>query len=136
MLTIIVASAGCNATSLGKLEGEIFIVTQGATNVKLGLVEVRVLPYTETQDCIAKTKAQVEQDVAKLQPQLDAARKALASSKARANAFSVARRGAETKANDNYTQDDLDWTKMQEAEDDVMGAFDKERSAWVAVIPP
>jgi hypothetical protein len=35
--------------SRGKLDGDVFIVTEGAQNVKLGLVEVRVLPYGETK---------------------------------------------------------------------------------------
>src|ERR1700680_4346251 len=69
--------------SQGKLDGDVFIVTQGAENVNLGLVEVRVLPYEETKTTIAKTRAQAEREVANLQPKLDAARKALASAEAR-----------------------------------------------------
>jgi hypothetical protein len=69
--------------SQGRLDGDVFIVTQGAENVKLGLVEVRVLPYGETRNSVAKTKAQAEREVANLQPQLDAARKALASAQSR-----------------------------------------------------
>ena len=48
--------------SQGKLDGDVFIVTQGAENVKLGLVEVRVLPYEETKNSIAKTKAQADSE--------------------------------------------------------------------------
>jgi hypothetical protein len=66
----------------GKLDGDVFIVTEGAQNVKLGLVEVRVLPYEETKNSIAKTKAGAERETADLQPKLDAARQALASAKA------------------------------------------------------
>lgn len=40
------ACPGCNRGQ-GKLDGEVFIVTEGAQNVKLGLVEVRVLPYED-----------------------------------------------------------------------------------------
>jgi hypothetical protein len=72
--------------SQGKLDGDVFIVTQGAENVKLGLVEVQVLPYGETKTSIAKTRAQAEREVANLQPKLDAARTALASAEARYNA--------------------------------------------------
>ena len=50
---------GCGR-SQGKLDGDVFIVTEEAQNVRLGLVEVRVLPYEETKNSIAKTKAQAE----------------------------------------------------------------------------
>jgi len=71
----VTASAGCSRATQGELSGDVFIVTQGAQNVKLGLVEVRVLPYEETKASIAKTKAQAERELANLQPKLDAARR-------------------------------------------------------------
>jgi hypothetical protein len=73
---------GCGQ-SQGKLDGDVFIVTEEAQNVRLGLVEVRVLPYEETKNSIAKTKAQAEREVANLQPKLDAAREAVASAERR-----------------------------------------------------
>jgi guanyl-specific ribonuclease Sa len=84
---------GGQGQSQGKLDGDVFIVTAGAQNVKLGLVEVRVLPYEETKNSIAKTRAQAEREVAKLQPQLDAARRVRTSAEGRnkaANAEYVA----------------------------------------------
>src|ERR1035437_4106909 len=69
--------------SQGKLDGDVFIVTQGAENVKLGPVEVQVLPYQETKNSIAKTKAQAEREVANRRPRLDTAREALASAEGR-----------------------------------------------------
>jgi len=78
-------SSGCGRGQ-GKLDGDVFIVTQSAENVKLGLVEVRVLPYEETKTAIAKTKAQADREVANLQPKLDAAREALASAERREEA--------------------------------------------------
>jgi hypothetical protein len=78
---------GCSRVrGQGKLDGDVFIVTEGAQNVKLGLVEVQVLPYEETRNSIATTKARADREVANLQPQLDAARKALASAEAREKA--------------------------------------------------
>jgi hypothetical protein len=76
------ACFGCSR-GLGKLDGDVFIVTQGAENVKLGLVEVRVLPYEDTKASIAKTRTQAEGEIANLQPKLDDARKALASAEGR-----------------------------------------------------
>ncbi len=76
------ALPGCSRGP-GKLDGDVFIVTEGAQNVKLGLVEVRVLPYEETKGSIAKTKIQAQQEIAKLQPQVVAAQKALELAQAR-----------------------------------------------------
>ena len=81
LFTAIVGGTGCHRA--GKLDGDVFIVTQGAENLKLGLVEVKVLPYEETKNSIAQTRAQVEREMADLQPKLDAPRVALASAEAR-----------------------------------------------------
>src|SRR5688572_9279477 len=83
LLTAITGSTGCGRASQGRLDGDVFIVTQGAENVKLGLVEVRVLSYDETKNSIMQTRAHVEQEIANLQPKLDAARKAVISAEAR-----------------------------------------------------
>jgi len=79
----------CFGCGRGQLDGDVFIVTQSAENVKLGLVEVRVLPYEKTKNSIAKTKAQAEREVANLQPKLDAAREAVASAERRERAAHV-----------------------------------------------
>jgi hypothetical protein len=76
---------GCSRAQ-GKLDGEVFIVTQGAESVKLGLVEVRILPYEATKTSISKTRADAEKQVANLQPKLDAARAALTSAEGRSDA--------------------------------------------------
>ena len=76
------ALPGCSRGP-GKLDGDVFIVTEGAQNVNFGLVEVRVLPYEETKGSIAKTKIQAQQEIAKLQPQVVAAQKALELAQAR-----------------------------------------------------
>lgn len=78
MISCFFACFGCSRGQ-GKLDGDVFIVTQGAENVKLGLVEIRVLPYEETKTSVAATRAQVEREVANLLPKLVAARDALAS---------------------------------------------------------
>jgi hypothetical protein len=92
LVSCFLVCAGCHQGQ-GKLDGEVFIVTEGAQNVRLGLVEVRILSIEETKSSIAKTKAQAEREVANLQSKLDAARKALASAEVRENA-----RGAEAHA--------------------------------------
>jgi hypothetical protein len=111
--------------SQGKLDGDVFIVTQGAENVKLGLVEVRVLPYGETKSSIAKTKAQAEREVANLQPQLEDARKALASAEARDKAAD-----AEMKAADNRQIEAAN--RVDDSFDAASRASDAATNRWIA----
>lgn len=87
LLAIVVASTNCRQVKQGTLDGDVFIVTAGAENLKLGLVEVRILPYEETMKSIAQTTAQATQEIATLQPKLDAARKGVESAKARGRAL-------------------------------------------------
>ncbi|MGH9423712.1 MAG: hypothetical protein ACRD3J_27305, partial [Thermoanaerobaculia bacterium] len=61
----------------GTLTGDVFIVTKAAQNVKLGLVEVRALRYDEAQDAVKRARDLASGEIAKLQPGLDAARKAV-----------------------------------------------------------
>lgn len=68
--------------------------------MKLGLVEVRVLPYGETKSSVARTKAQAEREIANLQPKLDAARTALASAEAREKATEAEWKAATNRATD------------------------------------
>lgn len=79
-------TTGCGGARQGNLGGEVFIVTEGAANVKLGLVEVRVLPLQETQNSIAQAKQQAEREKTKLQIELDAARGAYLSAQVRLRA--------------------------------------------------
>ena len=58
LLFTVTVSTGCGRATQEQLSGDVFIATQGAQNVKLGLVEVRVQPYEETRASITKTKAQ------------------------------------------------------------------------------
>jgi hypothetical protein len=87
LVAAVVADTNCHRPEHGKIDGDVFIVTEGAANVKLGLVEVRVLPYEETKRSLAQTKAQADQEIGALQPKLDAARKALGSAEARDSAL-------------------------------------------------
>ncbi len=87
LVAAVLVDTDCHRPEHGKLDGDVFIVTEGAANVKLGLVEVRVLPYEETKRSIAQTKAQADQEIAALQPKLDAARKAVGSAEARYRAL-------------------------------------------------
>jgi hypothetical protein len=94
------ACSGCGR-GRGKLDGHVFLVTQDGQNVKLGLVDVRVLPYEETKNSIAKTKAHADEEVAKLQPQMEAARKTVASAKANVKAM-------KTKSDSNRSRQAMD----------------------------
>jgi hypothetical protein len=95
----------------GRLEGDVFIVTRGATNVKLGLVEIQVLRPEEAISSIAQTKATVEREMAKIQPQLDVARIGFSSASARYLKESKL-------ADDFYLKRDLyNWSEAMHAQD-------------------
>jgi hypothetical protein len=86
-LAIVLGCIGCHHTAQPKLiqrnlTGDVFIVTKSAQNVKLGLVEVQVLPYDETKKSIERMKAQANKEIASLLPALDAARQALQTAEA------------------------------------------------------
>jgi hypothetical protein len=131
LLAVITGSTGCSRAGQGQLDGDVFIVTQGAENVKLGLVEVRVLHYEETKNSIAKTKAQVEREVANLQPKLDAARTALASAEARHNAAEAEYAAASKRADAALVNKSVDASNR--AEDTFITALDRSIAAARAV---
>lgn len=81
----------------------VFIVTEGAQNVRLGLVEVRILSIEETKSSIAKTKAQADREIARLQPQLKNAMQAFATAEIKEKA-----REAETQATERAYRAALD----------------------------
>ena len=128
LFTVIATSVGCHRAApdqnkpagdaFGKLDGDVFIVTQGAENVKLGLVEVRVLPYEETKNSIMKTRVQVEQEISGLQAQLEAAREALTSAEARLKAADAERIAAYEEKALNFAPGETssEWFKAQQAE--------------------
>ena len=111
-----------------RLDGDVFIVTQGAENVKLGLVEVRILPYEETKNSIAKTKAQAEREVANLRPRLDTARQALASAERRDKAAGAEYTATQNRATDAIGDDSFD--ALSQAAD---AAFNRMMAASEAV---
>jgi hypothetical protein len=106
-------SRNSGGKSLGRLDGQVFIVTQGGENVKLGLVEVRVLPYDETTASIARTRPEAQREIEQLQSQLNAARNAVDSAVAKAKAASA-----------EYVQraSDAAFNRMMATHDDAMSA--------------
>jgi hypothetical protein len=109
-IPLVLAMAGCGGNrtapttgALGELDGEVFIVTQGAESVKLGLVEVRVLPYEATVSSVAQTTADAQTQMAILQPKLEAAQRASTLADARGKAAD-----ADEAASENASQAALD----------------------------
>ena len=56
ILSGFVLTQSCNRS--GTLQGEVFIVTKGGENVKLGLVQVRAFPVRETEEAVDKARQQ------------------------------------------------------------------------------
>lgn len=61
----------------GQLNGEVFIVTKGGQNVRLGLVEVRLIPEKEIKTFVESKQAKAKEEMEKLQPQIAEAKSAV-----------------------------------------------------------
>lgn len=69
----IILLAGLYFERKGELSGEIFIVTQGAQNYKLGLVSVALYPIDTIKPYLDQKKKEAEAELARLQPAYEAA---------------------------------------------------------------
>ncbi len=67
---IALSAAACNRE--GELRGDVFIVTQGAQNFKLGLVEVSAIPEAEMKKFLVTRASVVEPEIAKRQEEYNA----------------------------------------------------------------
>lgn len=74
ILTMAIASDGCASLS-DTIEGQVFIVTKGGENVKLGLVTVALVPEASMRQHIAARQAAAMPEREALKPQIAAARK-------------------------------------------------------------
>jgi hypothetical protein len=63
MLTLLFTSHPLLAEDDGVLEGEIFIVTAGAENIRFGLVEVKILPEAAIESYLEKRKTRVKEEM-------------------------------------------------------------------------
>jgi hypothetical protein len=57
-----------------RVNGDVFIVTQSGESVKLGLVQVQVLPYEAVKKAVESARQEADREIAKLQPSLQRAR--------------------------------------------------------------
>ena len=57
---VLFLTVGSCGSRRGQLKGEVFIVTKGGENIKLGLVEVTVVPETDIGAAIEKRKAAID----------------------------------------------------------------------------
>jgi len=102
---ILVSLTGCKHE--GELKGDVFIVTKGAQNFKLGLVEVTAIPEADMNQFIWKKKSNISSEFSKLKPQVTAAQKELETAQqdyqATKDAYDVAevkQKEAQSKVND------------------------------------
>ena len=72
VLLFLLTALNCG-TRRGQLKGEVFIVTKGGENIKLGLVEVTVISETEINAAIEKKKGAVESKLVELRSEYDKA---------------------------------------------------------------
>jgi predicted component of type VI protein secretion system len=61
------------ASRSGQVKGEVFIVTKGGENIKLGLVEVKVIGESEINAAIEKRNAAIASKLAELRSDCDKA---------------------------------------------------------------
>jgi len=69
LFCIVLTLLSCNRE--GELKGDVFIVTEGAQNFKLGLVEVSAIPEAEMKKFMEEKKKTVDADIAQRQQEYD-----------------------------------------------------------------
>ena len=74
----------------GQLEGEVFVVTKGGQNYKLGLVEVAIFPIETVQRHLQRKLSEAEAELEKLKPKVKAAFEEMNKAKAEKKAASQA----------------------------------------------
>jgi hypothetical protein len=72
-ILLVVGFISCNST--GEIKGEVFVVTKGAQNIKLALVEVSAIPEKDIKEFVDKKSTLVETERKKLEGKYDSANK-------------------------------------------------------------
>src|SRR5437660_345089 len=71
------AAQGANTASVAvTIAGDVFVVTKGGTNYKLGLVPIAAIPEAAVKAHLEERRRLSQAAVAKIQPDIDKARKA------------------------------------------------------------
>jgi hypothetical protein len=113
----------------GNLDGEVFIVTEGAANVKLGLVEVRVLPNDDTKSSVANTKLQADRELAKLLPSWAAAQKRMLEAQSRTSAAIRETEAANDALDPAFDREDAAYSAFKSAAG-VFKPIDRQVRGW------
>jgi len=93
------ALGGCNERK-GELSGEVFIVTKGGHNYKLGLVPIALYSLETLKPYLDQKEQQAQTELARLGPLAEAAKSEMdAKDKAKAAAFDVYLKGISSEAN-------------------------------------
>lgn len=72
-LVLLAELFGCTSQRQGELKGEVFIVTKGGENIKLGLVEIVVIPEAEMNAAIEKKKPVIDSTLTQLRSEAEKA---------------------------------------------------------------
>ncbi len=129
LLALVVGSIHCGP-SQGKLDGDVFIVTQGGVSVKLGLVEVLALPYEETRQAVAL----VDAEAIKLKRDAAAAVTALASAEAELNQLLADEKALLNRASTNSKADRTAIVAAHDREDAATEVRDSAKQAVAELV--
>jgi hypothetical protein len=107
-LVLLLTAINCGPRR-GQLKGEVFIVTKGGENIKLGLVEVTIISETEINAAIEKKKAAVDPKLVELRSEYDKATAEYNSihqtyQRAKGNYDKSSQRAMDAIISDNYEQ--------------------------------
>jgi len=132
----------------GVLHGEMFVVTRGRENIKLGLVSVGVYPLSTIITHIEKRKATAQQETATRQARIDAARSEMQQRKseldARTGEMNAAREASLAVSPSNYPdfdtylaaseQADQRWQQTTDVRDQAQQAYNSAETAYESLL--
>jgi len=113
-ILMILLAGGCRYLQW-KLNGEVFIVTKGGENVRLGLVTVQAISEDKMKEFIAKKSSESKTEIEKLQKEIekaeielaDAEKEAKSSEKERDRRFAILLNSLASKKADSYHKDSV-----------------------------
>jgi hypothetical protein len=129
-ILMILLAGGCSYLQW-KLDGEVFIVTKGGENVRLGLVTVQAISEDKMKEFIVKKSSESKTEIEKLQKEIkkaeielaDAEKEAKSSEKERDRRSTILRNSLASRKANNYHKDAV---KIHESKLNIL--FDKRKN--------
>jgi len=129
-ILMILLAGGCSYLQW-KLDGEVFIVTKGGENVRLGLVNVQAISEDKMKEFIVKKSSESKTEIEKLQKEIkkaeielaDAEKEAKSSEKERDRRFTIHLNSLASRKANNYHKDAV---KIHESKFNIL--FDKRKN--------